>query len=173
MRSGIFWIEGPWPGRLGVSARPRGGDWLGQELAGWRREGVDTIVSLLTPQEEEEFSLQAEGAQAYEQGMNFVSVPVGDRQAPDSESEIEAVVREMDTALSARRNVLVHCRQGIGRSGLLAACLLIHRGTSPASALGQLSATRGTEVPETREQRDWIEQYASRLATGADAHPRR
>jgi protein-tyrosine phosphatase len=173
MRGGIYWIEGPWPGRLGVAARPRGGDWLTQELAGWRREGIDTVVSLLTPEEEDEFSLQAESAFAREQGMSFVSVPVRDRQVPDSESEIEAVVRELDAALSARKNVLVHCRQGIGRSGLLAACLLINRGTGPASALEQISATRGTSVPETREQRNWIEQYASRLATGAHAHPRR
>ena len=157
MRSAIYWIKGPWPGRLGVAARPRGGDWLPQELAIWRREGIDTIVSLLTPEEELELLLEAESAQARAQGMKFVSVPVRDRQVPDSESAIEAVVRELEAALSARKNVLVHCRQGIGRSGLLAACLLISRGHDPEDALAQISAARGATVPETSEQRRWIE----------------
>lgn len=160
MRSGIFWIAGPWPGKLGIAARPRGGDWLADEVANWRGEGIDTVVSLLTPDEESELGLEAEGAQARAQGMNFVSVPVRDRQVPDSESEIDAAVHKLDAALSNRRNILVHCRQGIGRSGLLAACLLINRGKSPDTARLQVSEARGTTVPETAEQKLWIDQYA-------------
>lgn len=121
------------------------------------------VVSLLTPDEEREFLLQEEGTSARAQGIEFLSVPVRDRQVPDSDSEIEAVVQQLETVLSAGKNVLVHCRQGIGRSGLLAAALLINRGRSPEAALQDVSEARGRTVPETPEQRHWVEQYASKL----------
>jgi protein-tyrosine phosphatase len=158
-----YWIKGPWPGKLGVAARPRGGDWLSDEVANWRRQRIHTVVSLLTPEEEREFSLENEGEQTRSEGINFVAVPVCDRQVPDSESEIQAVVRQLDEDLSGGRNVLIHCRQGIGRSGLLAACLLINRGRSPEAALQDISEVRGAPVPETSEQRRWIDQYAADL----------
>jgi len=28
MLTELHWVDGPWPGRLAVAARPRGGDWL-------------------------------------------------------------------------------------------------------------------------------------------------
>lgn len=51
------WVEGPWNGTFAIAARPRGGDWLEDEMKAWRRLGVTTIVSLLTPEEERELGL--------------------------------------------------------------------------------------------------------------------
>jgi len=65
--------------------------------------------------------------------------------------------------LSKGKNVLVHCRQGIGRSGLVAASLLVKKGISPGAAIESVSAARGMPVPETAEQRDWIDHYAVAL----------
>ena len=55
MRTELFWIDGPWPGRLAIMPRPRGGDWLEEEIQSWRRSGVDLVVSLLTLEERNEF----------------------------------------------------------------------------------------------------------------------
>ena len=58
--SRLFWIDDPWPytGRLAIAARPRGGDWLQDELASWRdvlgAGGV--VVSLLTAEEVQHFA---------------------------------------------------------------------------------------------------------------------
>jgi protein-tyrosine phosphatase len=60
--------------------------------------------------------------------------------------------------------VILHCRAGIGRSGLVAACLLVMKGVSPEEAVKKVSAARGVSVPETKEQRNWIDQYAATLA---------
>ena len=54
----LYWVDGPWPGKLALAARPRGGDWLEEEMAGWRRAGVDTVLSLLTPEEEQDLELK-------------------------------------------------------------------------------------------------------------------
>lgn len=40
METEIYWVPGPWPGRLGIIPRPRGGDWLGDEVRSWRASGL-------------------------------------------------------------------------------------------------------------------------------------
>ena len=67
----LYWIETPTTGRLAISARPRGGDWLEDEIEGWREQGVDTVVSLLTASENEELGLTDEGSVCEGQGFAF------------------------------------------------------------------------------------------------------
>jgi protein-tyrosine phosphatase len=160
----LHWVDGPWPGKLALASRPRGGDWLEDEMAGWRRAGVDTVLSLLTPEEERDLDLKREAQAAKAEGMKFASLPIPDRQAPNSESEVSATLDRVDADLSAGKNVVIHCRQGIGRTGLVAACLLVAKGLTPEAAVKNLSAARGTQVPETAEQRRWIDHYAAVLA---------
>ncbi len=146
-------------GKLALAARPRGGDWLQDELENWRRSGVDVVVSLLTPEEERDLDLAAERHESEAQGLEFVSHPIPDRQIPASEAALSSTLERVDHALSSGKNVVVHCRQGVGRSGLVAACLLVSRGSTPDSAIERLSAIRGVSIPETPEQRSWIDHY--------------
>ena len=161
----LYWVDGPWPGRLALSARPRGGDWLEEEIAAWRGVEVDTVLSLLTPDEERELDLGNEAQEVKRTGMKFLSLPIPDRQVPQSESQITATLEKLDIDLSAGKNVVIHCRQGIGRSGLVAACLLISKGLSSGAAVESLTAARGAAIPETPEQRRWIDRYAATLAS--------
>jgi protein-tyrosine phosphatase len=164
MSTELHWVEGPWPGKLAMASRPRGGDWLEDEMVAWRRAGIDTVLSLLTLEEEQDLDLKREAQEAKAQGMKFTSLPIPDRQVPSSESELSATLDRLDSDLSVGKNVVVHCRQGIGRTGLVAACLLVAKGLSPEVAVKSLSAARGTPVPETAEQRHWIDHYAAVLA---------
>jgi len=147
-------------GRAGPSPRPRGGEWLEDELVNWSRAGVNAVFSLLTPEEEQDLDLAAEPSQAKALGLRFLSFPIQDRRTPDSEAGLASALDELDNELTAGRNVVLHCRQGIGRTGLVAACLLIARGVGPEAAVRRLSAIRRVAVPETAEQRRWID-YAS------------
>jgi len=133
-------------------------------MAAWRRSGVDTVLSLLTPDEEHDLDLKREARDVKAQGMKFVALPIPDRQVPNSESEVSAVLDRIDADLSAGKNVAVHCRQGVGRTGLVAACLLVAKGIGPEAAVKTLSAARGTPVPETADQRRWIDHYAAVLS---------
>ena len=164
MSTALHWIEGPWRGHLALAARPRGGEWLDDEIAGWRRLGVDTIFSLLTPDEEGDLDLKAEDDTARSHGLRYFRFPIRDRQTPDSESGLSHSFGTLDAELAAGRNVVLHCRQGIGRTGLVAACLLVSKGVDPESAVRRVSAARGAPVPETPEQRRWIDSYANTLA---------
>jgi protein-tyrosine phosphatase len=160
MRTELYWVDGPWRGKLALAARPRGGDWLPDEVANWKRAGIGTVLSLLTHEEEEDLGLIKESAESQRAGLRFLSFPIPDRQVPGSEAKLSQVLTEVTEALASGGNVVVHCRQGIGRTGLIAACLLIRTGMSPGAAVDSVSAARGMTIPETNEQRDWIERHA-------------
>ena len=47
MQVRIYWIDDFESGRLGIMPRPRGGDWLEDEIRSLKVSGVDAVVSLL------------------------------------------------------------------------------------------------------------------------------
>ena len=65
----LFRVEGAWPGYLAISSRPRGGDWLGEEISAWRGAGIDVIVSLLEPAEAADLNLENEAMQSEAMGV--------------------------------------------------------------------------------------------------------
>lgn len=162
MRADLYWIPGPWRGRLAVAARPRGGDWLDEEARAWRRAGVDGVVSLLEDQEADRLELVDEWRAAECQGISFVSFPIPDRGVPASTEAAIAMIGRIKSQLDAGKNVVVHCRQGIGRAGLIAASVLMNSGINAEQAMQTVSSARGLSIPETPEQRRWIEQLPSR-----------
>lgn len=160
MTPDLFWIPGPWRGKLAVSMRPRGGEWLEDEVVGWRRAGLDVVVSLLEDPEAVEFGLEAEGGIAESSGLQFLSFPIPDRGVPASTERTLKFLTELISALAVGRNVALHCRQGVGRSGMMAAAALIVTGVSPSQAVETVRRARGLEVPETPSQLEWLRQLA-------------
>jgi protein-tyrosine phosphatase len=161
MGTELYWVDSLWPGKLALAARPRGGDWLADEIASWRRAGIDAVLSLLTPEEESELDLKTERQDAMAQGLEFISFPIPDREVPASEAEMASTLERLNRVLSSGQNIVIHCRQGIGRTGLVAACLLVSKGLAPEAAVRKLSTARGVAVPETSEQRHWIDHYSA------------
>lgn len=161
----LHWLKGPWAGGLALAARPRGGEWLSDEFSSWHHDGIDTVISLLTRCEERDLDLANESRAANEEGLNFFSFPIPDRQVPSSEHDVAKSLEKVDAQLTHGKNLVIHCRQGVGRSGLIAACLLVAKGWLPEIAVQQLSLARGLPIPETREQREWIDRFAAALAS--------
>jgi protein-tyrosine phosphatase len=162
----VYWVPGPWPGRLGVVPRPRGGDWLADEVHSWRASGLDVVTSLLTPDEAVELDLREEEAHSRKEGLEFLSFPIPDYSVPGSRKEMAELVRRLEGALAAGKNVAVHCRQGIGRSSVVVASLLVAAGEKPDEAFRRIEKARGRPVPDTAEQREWVARMA---ADGAPA----
>jgi len=159
MRTELYWIEGPWQGRLAIMPRPRGGDWLEEEIQSWRRSGVDVIVSLLTPDEVTDLNLAVERDLCRANGIEFVSFPITDRAVPSSMEAFSDLLSVLAGKLASGKNIAVHCRQGIGRAALVALCLLILSGVEAKVAIARVGSARGCGVPETLDQRRWIEDY--------------
>lgn len=161
MNPDLFWIPGPWRGRLAIVARPRGGDWIEDEAAGWRRAGLDTVVSLLENEEAAQLQLDKERGAAESQGIDFISFPIPDRGVPASLPAAVLLLRKIVTALEQGKRVAVHCRQGVGRSGLIAAAVLMSSGVTTAKAIDVISTARGVPVPETPAQLQWLHHLPS------------
>jgi protein-tyrosine phosphatase len=156
MSPDLFWIPGPWRGKLAVAARPRGGDWLEDEAAGWRRAGLDVVISLLEKEEAAQLELVHEQDAAESNGIDFISFPIPDRGVPASTPAVVSLLKKIVEALEEGKHVAIHCRQSIGRSGLIAAGVLMSSGIAAGKAIEVVSAARGMAVPETPEQLQWI-----------------
>jgi protein-tyrosine phosphatase len=161
MNPNLFWIPGPWRGRLAVAARPRGGAWLDDEAAGWRRADLDVIVSLLENEETAQLEMVREREVAESNGVAFISFPIPDRGMPASMPDVLSLLKTIVEALEKGKNVAVHCRQGIGRSGLIAVGALMTSGLGAEKAIEIVSTARGLTVPETPAQLRWIHDLSS------------
>lgn len=163
MRSELYWIDGPWNGRLAMLPRPRGGDWLEDEVREWQMAGINTMVTLLTNDEVADLDLAEEARLCRASGIDLVSFPIVDRSVPASRTAVIDLLQELASVLERGQSVAIHCRQGIGRSALIAICLLIVSGIAPDIAIARVSAARGCAVPETAEQRQWVVEFAQNL----------
>lgn len=161
MKTDLHWISGPWQGRLAIAMRPRGGDWLDEEAQAWSRAGVDTIVSLLDEKESAAFDLSLERSEVETHRIQFVAFPIPDRGVPETTPSAHSLVSKLRTELENGRTVAIHCRQGIGRSAMIAAGVLVASGLSSNEAIERVSAARGVITPETADQMRWIAQMAA------------
>src|SRR5687767_13399583 len=115
MRTQIYWLDGPWPGKLAIIPRPRGGDWLEDEVKSWQAGNIDVVLSALTDEELDSLDLVQEAKLAQALGIEHISFPIPDRGLPSSIRAVEVVARQLDQELARGKNVAIHCRQGIGR----------------------------------------------------------
>ena len=156
----LHWVFGIEPHRLAVSARPHGGKDLRSEVVAWKSAGVGVVVSLLEPAEVRELELGHQAQLCEEHEITFRSFPIRDRSAPGSPQELSAFVGELHGYLLARKAVAIHCRAGIGRTGLVAGCLLHRLGIPSGEVFHLLSRSRGISMPDTEAQIQWVEEYA-------------
>jgi protein-tyrosine phosphatase len=151
-----YWIDPS----LAVAAAPWGGSDLAAEMADLRTDGVDVVLSCLTPAEAEELELADEAAAARRAGLRFWAYPMADFGLPADRASFLRLIAQMRRARGRGQHLLIHCRGGLGRSPLLAACLLIREGQDAGKVLNTISAIRGALVPETQAQYRWIREYA-------------
>jgi protein-tyrosine phosphatase len=155
MRTIPFLIAWPGPGRLATMSRPAGGDWLADDLAALRTSGVDTLVSALTPDENDRLDLLAQPRLAADAGISFVAFPIVDLGVPVA-ARLQELAAQLADQVRAGRYVAAHCFAGIGRSSVIVAATLIALGTPARQAMELIGAARGLAVPETAAQRELL-----------------
>ncbi len=141
--------------------RPAGGDWLEDDVRWLKESGIDVVVSLLESSEIAGFELGYEKEACLAKGISFLSFPITDRSVPSSVRETSSFAHDLSALLHTGRNVAIHCLAGIGRSTIIAACVLLLNGLSVDDTLFKIERARGCRVPDTPEQRDWIAKFAA------------
>lgn len=142
-------------------ARPRGHDWLAEEIEGLSHAGINTLVSMLTTDETAELGLAEEERFCKERGIQFFNFPIEDRSLPDK-NKIPAMLNVLSEEVRAGKGVGFHCRAGIGRSSMMAALVLAQLGWTAEAAFVAISESRGCKVPDTSEQERWVHDFAGK-----------
>jgi hypothetical protein len=153
----VYWIGDIRPFKLAVMPRPRGGDWLEDEISGWQELGVDVVVSLLHQYEADELDISSEESLCLANGIQYRSFPIADRGVPASAPAFFNLADELAALVRQGSVVAVHCRAGIGRSALLAGGVLLRLGVSADAVFPMISKARGLTVPDTQSQIDWFQ----------------
>jgi protein-tyrosine phosphatase len=157
----LYWIREVAPMRLAQMARPRSGDWLPDEISGWQFAGINAVVSLLESHEVQDLGLVDEPSLCASREIDFLSFPIPDRGTPSSLRDTSVPAEELVNRLRREQGVAIHCRAGIGRSGLISACVLLRLGVSFAEVFPMLSRARKVAVPDTSAQIEWVRRFAT------------
>jgi protein-tyrosine phosphatase len=75
-----------------------------------------------------------------------------------------AELGQWEARLRNGNSLVIHCRQGVGRSALLAASLLRLAGASTEDAWSELRRARQVKTPDTAEQERWIAGISAEIA---------
>lgn len=170
----VDWVSTAlWPGRLGLTFAPgkKGASVLqpglvhqrdvAQDFQTLADEGVQVIAPLIEPWEFEELGMAGYEQEAANHDIQIVPFPIVDASVPADQEAFAEFIDELMDALLDRKKVVVHCRGGLGRAGLTAACLLVQAGQPAAEAIGLVRKTRPGAI-ETAEQEKFIRDFEER-----------
>src|SRR5262245_44776441 len=143
MRTEVFWVTECPIGRLGLLARPRGGDWLKDEIEEWTKAGINRVVSLLEESEIIDLALEQEGELCQSLGLDFDRLPIPDRGTAIDRSKFSELVESVVRSIRGGEGVGIHCRMGIGRTSLVAVAALVGIGLHLNTAWSAVERTQG------------------------------
>ena len=130
---------------------------LGADLQVIRAWGATTVVTLIEDHEFRMLSIESLADEVRALGMNWLHMPIVDVNISDRRFE-DAWVTEgpmLHGRLDAGEKILIHCRGGLGRAGLVAGRILVERGCSPAKAIAQIRSVRPHAI-QTSEQEQYV-----------------
>lgn len=145
------WLAGEYPGAPDAAATR-------ERVAALAALGIDAIVDLTLEGELPSY------LDALPEGVRHVRLPIIDHGVPDDSSRMHEVLDQIERWLGEGRCVYLHCRAGIGRTGMVVGCHLASGGRTGDAALDDLDrlwsksprARSWPSVPETAEQRDYV-----------------
>ena len=165
-------VHAPGGGRIGLvrcpgtrppslSPFPRGPDPVTalQTLRAWP---TTALVSLVEAWELSLLGVEDLGDQAREAGFDWLHLPIIDMSAPDRRftDAWPTVGPRLHARLDAGEHIVVHCRAGLGRTGTVAALLLIERGMPVDAAIQRVRGARPGAI-EATEQEEWLYSVAA------------
>ncbi len=119
--------------------------------------GAGTLVTLLRDYELELLHVPSIGDAAKRIDLDWYHLPIQDVGVPEErfEARWETAGPALKRKLSAGECLVLHCRGGLGRTGLVAARLLIEMGLQPKVAIKQVRRARSGAI-ETRKQEEYL-----------------
>jgi ADP-ribosyl-[dinitrogen reductase] hydrolase len=141
--------------------------------------GIECFLDLTHPAEIDPYD------QALPFQVEYLRKPIRDHSLPEKREHMMEILDCLHDALGSGRPAYVHCRAGIGRTGMVIGCLLVERGLTGEQALEELTrlwqqserSKSWPTVPETDAQANYVRRWKPRkldfTLTAPAAPPRR
>jgi ADP-ribosyl-[dinitrogen reductase] hydrolase len=154
---------GPGMGKLGLTFCPgkhqaaaATGSWardLGLDVAAIARWNAAAVVTLVEDHELASLGVLGLGTAVHDAHMAWYHLPIRDVGVPGAafEERWQEAGAQLRAILRAGFNVLVHCKGGLGRAGMIAARLLVELGTDPAAGIAAVRAVRPGAIETTAQ----------------------
>ena len=99
--------------------------------------------------------------------VDYLRCSIPDHGIPAEPGGMAEIMQSLRGALREGRVVYLHCRAGIGRTGMVAGCLLAEQGLSGEEALAELNrlwrqsarSAQWPRVPETEQQIEYVRRW--------------
>lgn len=132
---------------------------LGLDLDVIKEWGASLVLTLLETTEMIDLKVPTLGAEIEDRGMKWVHLPIIDYSVPDDKFEQNWLIygKEVRHRLCQGENILVHCKGGLGRAGMMAARILVELGTEPEKAIRMVRRARSGAI-ETYTQLALVKQ---------------
>lgn len=163
---------GPEMGRIGLTFCP-GKQQPSSHSGGWSRNldpdlnvvaawGAAAVITLVEDHELTTLQVEQMGDAVADRHMTWFHLPIADVCTPDH--RFEAAWAEKGEAIRslvrAGFDVLVHCKGGLGRAGMISARLLVELGWEPERAIAEVRRVRSGSI-ETSAQVEHVMQQAA------------
>jgi protein-tyrosine phosphatase len=167
------------PGRLGLTLAPgkktseTAGRWerdLETDLQRLREEyDTEVLVSLLERDEYSDLGIDELFQKAEEMGIEVLHLPIPNYGVPmdPEERNYRPMIEDVAERLEEGQTVVVHCRGGLGRSGMVAASVLVALGHPAEEAVRIVREAREGAV-ETPDQEDRVRFFEMELQAGGN-----
>lgn len=161
------------PGKLGMTFAPgmKDFDWerdAAKDLRRLKEEcGADVLVSLMEDFEYGDERYDMGGLDAFRDaveaaGIEFRHFPILDVDVPrpEQDEEYAGYIGGVVSDLEAGKTIVAHCRGGIGRTGTVAASVLVGVGHEPDEAIAIVREARSPRMLEVEWQEEYVREFA-------------
>jgi protein-tyrosine phosphatase len=154
-------------GRIGISPLPGISGALQADVAKIADWGASAVVSMTETDEMARLGCADLGAACRAAGMAWHHLPVRDFGGPEGESAAgwPLLSHDLHQVLDQGGAILLHCRGGKGRSGMIALRLMVEHGANLDAALARIREARPGAV-ETQAQFEWAASGSVRVSPG-------
>jgi len=145
----------PCPGTQGTS--------LISALETLQSAGASALISLMPSAELEANAASEIAAQSKALGLSWFHLPVADEQVPlaDFEANWQASEATLLGLLNDGQQIAIHCKGGSGRTGLIAARLMIACGVPRPEAVALVQSIRPKAIQHPAHVQ-WLQQFDAR-----------
>ena len=157
-------LDAPGGGKIGLTFCP--GKYQDEASGCWRRDlnsdldaikkwDADVVLTLVETHELQSLNVPALGKEVQARGVAWLHLPIVDNWIPDAafEASWDAETARLHAILDRGGRILVHCKGGLGRAGMIATRLLIERGVTAVEAIAAVRRTRPGAVENAAQER--------------------